>query len=218
VTATIGTPVSRVDGPAKVTGRAPYAAEFAPPGLAYAAIVESAIPAGRITAIDTAAAERAPGVILVLTHYNAPTLPYQPAKERPAVEPVSGDQLRVLQDADVTFSGQPIGLVVAETQAQADDAASLVRVTYDRDPALLTRFDPARSRPTSEAAAGGGRRPPAPPGAPPRAAAAPRRGRATPTARSPPPRFAWRGPTCNRASTTTPWSRTRRWRSGRATT
>lgn len=159
MTATIGTPVSRVDGPAKVTGRAPYAAEFAPPGLAYAAIVESAIPAGRITAIDTAAAERAPGVILVLTHYNAPTLPYQPAKERPAVEPVSGDQLRVLQDADVTFSGQPIGLVVAETQAQADDAASLVRVTYDRDPAPLTRFDPARSRPTSEAAASRGRGP-----------------------------------------------------------
>jgi len=214
VTATIGTPVSRVDGPAKVTGRAPYAAEFAPPGLAYAAIVESAIPAGRITAIDTAAAERAPGVILVLTHYNAPTLPYQPAKERPAVEPVSGDQLRVLQDADVTFSGQPIGLVVAETQAQADDAASLVRVTYDRDPALLTRFDPARSRPTSEAAAGRGRGPPPPAGGPP----PPPRGRATPTARSPPPRFAWRGPTCNRASTTTPWSRTRRWRSGRATT
>ncbi len=159
MTATIGTPVSRVDGPAKVTGHAPYAAEFAPTGLAYAAIVESTIPAGRVTAMDTTAAARAPGVILVLTHRNAPTLPYQPAKERPAVEPVSGDQLRVFQDAEVMFSGQPIGLVVAETQAQAEYAASLVRVAYDRDTAPLTRFDPARSRPTSEAAEKKGRGP-----------------------------------------------------------
>ncbi len=152
-TAAIGTPLSRVEGPAKVTGSATYAAEYAPAGLAYAAIVESTIPAGRITDIETAAAEQAPGVVLVLTHRNAPKLPYLPAQERPAVEPVSGDQLRVLQDADIKFSGQPIGLVVAKTQAQAEYAASLVRVTYEQHSAPQTRFDPARSRPTSEAAA-----------------------------------------------------------------
>ena len=57
-----------------------------------------------------------------------------------------------MQDADIKFSGQPIGLVVAETQPQADYAASLVRVTYHHDPRPKTRFDPKRSRPASEAA------------------------------------------------------------------
>ena len=158
-TGAIGMPLSRVDGPAKVTGRASYAAEYAPTGLAYAAIIESKIPAGQITTIETAAAEQAPGVVLVLTHQNAPKLPYLPAQERPAVEPVSGEQLRVLQDASILFSGQPIGLVIAETQSQAEHAASLVRVTYDRHPAPLTLFDRARSRATSEAAAKRGRGP-----------------------------------------------------------
>jgi len=153
MTASIGAPVRRVDGPAKVTGRAQYAAEFSPAGLAYAALVESTIPSGRITAIDTAAAEQAPGVILVLTHENADKLPYQDPPKRPAVDPVSGDQPRVLQDGAIRFSGQPVGVVVAGTQAQAEYAASLVRVTYDRDTAPRTQFDPARSHPTSEAAA-----------------------------------------------------------------
>ncbi len=155
----IGQPISRTDGYLKVTGRARYAAEFAPTGIAYAALVESTIPSGRIIDMDTSAAERASGVLLVLTHRNADKLPYLPAKERPAVDPVSGEQLRVLQDADVKFSGQPIGLVVAATRIEAEHAASLVRVTYDRDPAPLTHFDPARSRPTSEAAAKKGRGP-----------------------------------------------------------
>ncbi len=156
---TIGMLVSRVDGLAKVTGRARYAAEFSPQGTVYAAIVESTIPAGHITNIDTAAAERAPGVILVLTHKNADKLPYLPAKERPAVDPVSGDELRMLQDAEIKFCGQPIGLVVADTQEQATYAAGLVHVTYERDPAPLTQFDPVRSRPTSAAAAKKGRGP-----------------------------------------------------------
>lgn len=149
---TIGKPVDRVDGRLKVTGAATYAAEFAPPNLAYAAVVESAIPAGRIAGIDTADAENSPGVLLVLTHLNADKLPYLPFQERPAVEPVSGDPLRVLQDANIKFSGQPIGLVVAETQAQADYAVSLVHVTYHPDPRPRIRFDPKRSRLVSEAA------------------------------------------------------------------
>ena len=155
----IGKPVDRTDGHLKVTGQARYAAEFAPAGMAYAAIVESTIPAGRIVGTDTSAAEQAPGVLLVLTHQNADKLPYLAAKERPAVDPVSGEQLRVLQDAEVKFSGQSIGLVVAETRMQAEHAASLVRVTYERNPAPLTRFDPARGRPASAAAAKRGRGP-----------------------------------------------------------
>ena len=155
----IGQSVDRLDGRLKVTGGARYCAEFAPAGMAYAALVESTIPAGQISAMDTSAAERAAGVLLVLTHQNADRLPYQPPKERPAVDPVSGDQLRVLQDAQIKFSGQPVGLVVAATQIEAEHAASLVHVTYDLDPEPSVQFDPARSRPTSEAAAKKGRGP-----------------------------------------------------------
>ena len=155
----IGMAVDRVDGVAKVTGRATYAAEAAPDGLVYAALVESTIPAGSILAIDDAQARSVAGVLHVLTYLNAPTLPYDAPAERPAVEPVSGQALRVLQDATIRFSGQPIGVVIATTQARAEYAAALVRVRYDRDPDPALRFDPDRGRPTSEAAARRGRGP-----------------------------------------------------------
>ena len=149
----IGSPLARVDGPAKVRGEAHYAAEFAPVGLLYAATADSICPAGRIATLDTRAAERAPGVLLVLTHLNADHLPYQEPAERPAVDPVAGAQLRVLDGPAILFSGQPIALVVARTQAQAEHGASLVRATYDADPAAKLRFDPALALPASEAAA-----------------------------------------------------------------
>ena len=155
----VGAPLPRVDGPLKVTGGARYAAEFHPDGLAYAATHDSTIPAGHVTAIDTAAAGRAPGVLLVLTHLDADRLPYQAPAERPAVDPVAGEQLRVLQDSAIRFSGQPVALVVAATQAQALYAASLVSVTYAPDPGCRIRFDPELARPTSEAAARKGRGP-----------------------------------------------------------
>ncbi len=155
----VGTPTSRVDGPTKVTGTARYAAEHAPAGLVYAAIVESTVPAGRIVGLDTAAAEQSVGVLLVLTHRNAERLPYLQADQRPPVDPVSGEQLRVLQDDRVLFRGQPIGVVVAATQAQAEHAAALVRVDYDLDPAPRTRFGPEWARPTSAAAQKAGRGP-----------------------------------------------------------
>ncbi len=155
----IGASLPRVDGPAKVTGGARYAAEFHPDGLAYAASHDSTVAAGRITAIDTATAARAPGVLLVLTHLDAERLPYQAAAERPAVDPVAGEQLRVLQDAEIHFSGQPVALVVATTQAQALYGASLVRVTYASDSRGQLHFDPGLAKPTSEAAAKKGRGP-----------------------------------------------------------
>src|SRR5262249_33673616 len=64
----VGQPVSRLDGALKVRGQARFAAEVAMEGLLYAAVVHSTIPRGRITAIDTTAAEAAPGVALVMTH------------------------------------------------------------------------------------------------------------------------------------------------------
>ncbi|HEY0041735.1 MAG TPA: hypothetical protein VGB71_13780, partial [Flavisolibacter sp.] len=65
----------RVDGRAKVTGTADYTAEQAIPGLVYGVLAGSTIAAGTITAIDAKAAEKAPGVLAVITHLNAPKIP-----------------------------------------------------------------------------------------------------------------------------------------------
>src|SRR5689334_5813552 len=75
----IGAAVSRIDGPLKVSGRATFAAEFPIARMTYAALQYSTIARGRITAIDTAAAEAAAGVVLVMTHKNAPRLKPMPA-------------------------------------------------------------------------------------------------------------------------------------------
>src|SRR3954454_6487927 len=124
----VGQPVSRVDGRQKVTGGATYAAEFDQPGQAHGAIVRSTVANGRIASIESAAAERAPGVVAVLTHRNAPRLAYR--EHRGAVDPDVGERLHVLQDDRVSHQGQPIALVIAETLEQANYAATQVRVTY----------------------------------------------------------------------------------------
>lgn len=152
----IGEPVSRVDGRAKVTGAAKYSAEYDLHGMAHAALVLSTVPHGRITDIDTAAAEHVPGVLAVITHRNARRLVYRESEQRPVVDPKSGDQLRVFQDDRVLFSGQPVGVVVAATREQAKTAAALVRVRYAMDSAP-TRFQAARGRPPSQATAKSGR-------------------------------------------------------------
>lgn len=137
----IGQPLTRVDGPLKVTGAATFAAEFDLSNLAHAVMVTSTIAKGRISTIDTTPAERAPGVLAILTHRNAPTLPYRP--HRTVLDPV-GERLHVLQDVAVVFNGQPIAVVVAETPDQAEYAAHLIDVTYTPEPPRLD-FERARS-------------------------------------------------------------------------
>jgi xanthine dehydrogenase YagR molybdenum-binding subunit len=157
-TAFIGQPVSRVDGRQKVTGAATYAAEFDQPGQAHGVIVRSTVANGRIAAIDSAAAERAPGVVAVLTHRNAPRLAYRPHKG--AVDPAVGERLHVLQDDRVSHQGQPIALVIAETLEQANHAAALLRVAYAPETATtdVTRFAPVL--PTQQKTDQGETRPP----------------------------------------------------------
>jgi xanthine dehydrogenase YagR molybdenum-binding subunit len=148
LTKAVGQPVSRVDGPLKVTGHARYAAEFDLPDLHHAALVLSTVPKGRIKAIEAEAARRAPGVHAVITHENAPRLPYNRIPQRPQVDAQSGDQLQVFQGAEIHFNGQPVAVVVAETLEQAIHAADLVAVTYDED-AARTTFDTAEGKPPS---------------------------------------------------------------------
>src|ERR1041384_7916805 len=70
----VGRPVSRIDGPLKVSGKAPFAAEFPMEGMVYAALAYSTIAKGRISTLDTTETETAPGVVLVMTYRNAPKL------------------------------------------------------------------------------------------------------------------------------------------------
>ena len=127
----IGTATSRIDGVAKVTGAAKYAAEFNAPGLLYGSVVTSTIAKGRITRIDTSAAKRVKGVLDVLTHANRPPMADDDKAYKDEVAP-SGSPFRPLYDDRIMFNGQPIALVVAETSEVARFAASLVRVEYEK--------------------------------------------------------------------------------------
>src|SRR3954465_14220789 len=128
----IGKPLDRVDGRLKVTGGARYAYEVLQgPATTYGYVVEASIGLGRIKSIDTRAAEKAPGVLLVLTHRNAPA---QGSGNHHEAHPV-------LTSPEVSYHGQPVAFVVAETFEQARAAAYLVRVDYYRLPGIYALRD-----------------------------------------------------------------------------
>lgn len=129
----IGTPTSRIDGRAKVTGAAKYAAEFNVPELAHGGVVASTIAKGRIARIDTDEALRVDGVIDVLTHQNRPRMAGTSRAYKDDVAP-EGSPFRPLHDDKIAFSGQPVALVLAEEWEIARFAASLVRVEYEEEP------------------------------------------------------------------------------------
>ena len=139
----IGTPVSRLDGPQKVGGTAQFAAEFPMEDMVYATLRYSTIAKGRVLELDTAAAESAPGVVLVMTHRNAPRMKPVPAFMSSA-KAAGGDDLPIMQDDEVHWNGQPIAVVLAETQEQADYATSLIRVAYEIEPSV-TVFEDAKA-------------------------------------------------------------------------
>jgi len=123
----LGKGTTRVDGVAKVTGKAKYTAEFQVPHAAYGFVVLSTVAKGRITAIDTREAEQAAGVVRVFTHLNAGRLGKAPAAD---AEP---QWTWPLQSDRVFFNGQPIALVVAESYEQARHAARLVKASYQSE-------------------------------------------------------------------------------------
>jgi xanthine dehydrogenase YagR molybdenum-binding subunit len=128
----IGAPLARVDGVAKVTGAARYSYEEPAEGVVYGVMVTSTIAAGTVTAIDAKEAQSLAGVLLVLTHENAPR-----------VKADAGDRkLQVLQGPVVFYDRQPVALVVADTFERATDAASRVRLSYDRKQPATTMSSP----------------------------------------------------------------------------
>jgi xanthine dehydrogenase YagR molybdenum-binding subunit len=125
---------SRLDAPLKVSGRAEYGADHNFPGMAYGHVVLSTIAHGEIEAMDVTTAKSAPGVIGVYS-------PFDPLELRTPSSPVFGETWVPLQDREVTYYGQPIGFVVAESFEQARDAAMLVEVTYQPRPPLTSLED-----------------------------------------------------------------------------
>jgi xanthine dehydrogenase YagR molybdenum-binding subunit len=126
----IGAGVPRIDGALKTTGTARYAVDHDFPNLAHAVAVQSTIGKGRIRRLDASAAEKMPGVLLVLHHGNMEpvfrTFPHQEdgtiSETRPPFE-----------DDNIYYWGQFVALAVAETLEQARAAANAVRVEYDAE-------------------------------------------------------------------------------------
>jgi xanthine dehydrogenase YagR molybdenum-binding subunit len=148
----IGKPLSRVDGPAKVTGKARYSFEHPVANAVYASLVMSSVARGTITSIDTKAAERVPGVLLVMTHLNSPKLPSLQTQK--STSPTSR-VLQLLQDNRVFYRNQPIAMVIAERSEDAKEAAHLIKVRYESQKPRVNLY-PRAAEGYSPAKAGGG--------------------------------------------------------------
>src|SRR5689334_11616778 len=107
----LGKPTSRIDGQAKVTGAAKYAAEYNVSGLAHGFVVTASIAKGRIKRIDTADALAVDGVLDVFTHEHRVKLASADEAYGDEVAP-EGAPFRPLYDDKIKFNGQPIALVV----------------------------------------------------------------------------------------------------------
>lgn len=120
----VGRPHDRIDGPLKTTGTAPYAYEWhdEAPNAAYGYVIGSAIAKGRITSMDVQAAQKAPGVLAVITAENAGKLG---KGEKNAATLLGGPKIEHYHQA--------IAMVVADTFEQARAAAELVQVEYQRE-------------------------------------------------------------------------------------
>ena len=116
----VGKPHTRIDGPLKVAGQARYAYEYhdVAPDVAYGYIVTTGVSRGVIRSIDTSDAEHAPGVLMVMTHLNAPR---------------QGKAVAQMQGPVIHQAGQAVAFVVADTFEQARAAANMVRIDYRRD-------------------------------------------------------------------------------------
>jgi xanthine dehydrogenase YagR molybdenum-binding subunit len=141
---TLGTQPPRVDGPEKVRGDARFAAEVSLDGMLFASFVHSTVARGRILKLEIASAEAAPGVRLVMAHHNAPKMAVAPPLVLTNTKGAGNNILPLMQDAEVRWNGQVVAVVVADTQEQADHAATLIAVQYEPSYAR-TRFEDGKA-------------------------------------------------------------------------
>ncbi|MET7667983.1 xanthine dehydrogenase family protein molybdopterin-binding subunit [Micromonospora luteifusca] len=142
----IGGTLNRVDGRAKVRGDSRYSAEVPVTGLVHAVLVNATIASGRISAIDTGEAERADGVLAVLTHRNLGRLANVP-KLLPSLAGLAapGQSFFPMQDETIHYAGQPVAVVIADTIERADHAGTLIKIEYAPTPSI-TLLDQARDQ------------------------------------------------------------------------
>src|SRR5438309_7947687 len=130
-TSPIGRALPRVDGPVKVSGKAQYASDFHFPGMLYAVPVEATIANGRVVKLDTAAAEKMPGVRAIFHRANIGKI-FRSVKG-PGFEGLCDERRPPFEDDVVRYYGQYVALAVADTFETAKAAADAVRVTYAKD-------------------------------------------------------------------------------------
>ncbi len=133
----VGAKVSRVDGVAKVTGKADYTADYHFPDQVWAFAVKSTIAKGSVSSMDTSLAEKAPGVVKIYTPANRPKV-YPPKTEHGEGE-IVGETLAPLAGSEIKYYGQDIAYVVAQSYEQAREAASLVRVLYAKETPIASK-------------------------------------------------------------------------------
>src|SRR5499426_4624877 len=127
----IGRDTPRVDGPFKVTGKALYTADFHFPGMLYAVPVGATIANGRILELDTAAAEKMPGVRAIFHRANIGKM--FRSTLQPNFQGVCEERRPPFEDDIIRYYGQYIALAVAETFETAKAAADAVRATYAKE-------------------------------------------------------------------------------------
>jgi xanthine dehydrogenase YagR molybdenum-binding subunit len=118
----IGKPISRIDGPLKVSGHATYAAEYGLANVAYGFLVGSTVGKGKITELHAEVAREVPGVIDVVVDYKTFLRNSQQGGEKKA--PTQGVE-------NVDYVGEPVAIVIAETYEAARDAAERVRLAVE---------------------------------------------------------------------------------------
>jgi xanthine dehydrogenase YagR molybdenum-binding subunit len=127
----IGRDTLRIDGPRKVTGLAKYASDFQFPGMLYAVPVEATVAKGKLLTLDTAAAEKMPGVRAVLHRENiGKVFRSTPA---PGFDRICLERRPPFEDDTIRYWGQYIALAVADTFEAAKAAADAVRATYSKE-------------------------------------------------------------------------------------
>ncbi len=127
-----GKTLNRVDGKLKVTGNVKYTSDLTFENMVYGVLIDSAIAHGKITSIDTTNAKSIAGVLEIITYQNIPKvsqIPFFPA----------GQSLPIMDNENIYYSGQHMGIVVAETLEIAQLAADLIKINYEIATPIITK-------------------------------------------------------------------------------
>lgn len=141
-----GQSIGRIEDRRLLTGRGRFVEDLRLPGMAHAVMVRSPVACGRLANVDTVEAWRMPGVLTILTGADLARLGCKPmpcaaAHDSSDGTPFKSPERPLLARDRVRFVGDPVAFVVAETEAQALDAAEAVLVDIEEDAAPVTDPD-----------------------------------------------------------------------------